>query len=103
MSANTTKLVFYDRRDGSKSAAITTAFDATLLDFGFRASKIMIEVIGAGTCDVGFGEAVVHAELSNTIATGLQPRVYDGLRVGKIYLKGTSTDVKVTAWADGDR
>ena len=102
MAANKSNKMFYDRRsdggDPGESAEITVNFVDTLMDFGFNATHIMFEVVGAGSCDVGFGTAKVHAQLSNTSATELNPRVYENVGVGKIYLKGTSDDVKVTAW-----
>jgi len=100
MSNKTTSL-FYDRRDGTMSSAITANFNDTKLDFGFNASHVMIEVVGAGTVDIGFGLAEVHAELSDTISPATNPRVYENIGVGKIYLRGSSTDVKITAWSNG--
>lgn len=103
MAANKTHSFFYDRRKtGSLSAPITADFKDTLIDFGFNASHFTVEVVG-GTCDVGIGKAEVHAELDATSAPPTNPRKYENVGVGKIYLKGTATDVKVTAWFDGRR
>ena len=101
MPENKTHSIFYDRRKaGSLSAVITTDFKDTLIDFGFNASHIEIEVVG-GTCDVGFGKADVHAELDATSAPPTNPKKYSDIGVGKLYLKGTATDVKITAWFNG--
>lgn len=101
MSANKTHNKFYDRRKtGELSAPITADFKDTLLDFGFNASHIMIEVTG-GSCDIGFGTPDIHGQLDATISPPTNPRVYKNIGCGKMYLKGTATDVKVTAWVDG--
>lgn len=99
--ANKTTAIFYDRRDGVMSSAITSDFNDTKLDFGFNAANIMVEVVGAGTVEIGFGIAEIHAELDATISPASSPRIYKDIGVGKIFLKGTSTDVKISAWSNG--
>ena len=99
--ANKTTAIFYDRRDGVMSSVITSDFNDTKLDFGFNANNIMIEVVGVGTVEIGFGTSQVHSELDDTIAPPLSPRVYENIGVGKIYIKGTSADVKISAWSNG--
>lgn len=99
--ANKTTAIFYDRRNGVMSSAITSDFNDTKLDFGFNAANIMIEVVGVGTVEIGFGLAQTHAELSDVISPAATPRIYKDIGVGKIYLKGTSADVKISAWSNG--
>ena len=99
-------MVFYERRNGGngafEKAVITTGFSATKIDFGFNATHVKIEVIGAGTCDVAFASSKdLHAQLDDTNNGPLNPAIYENIGMGKLYLKGTSADVKVTAWQNG--
>ncbi len=99
-------MIFYERRNGGggdhEEAVITTAFSATKMDFGFNATHVKIEVIGAGTVDVAFASAsVLHAQLDDTNNGPLNPAIFPFIGAGKLYLKGTSADVKITAWNDG--
>ena len=98
-------MMFYERRNGGggsfEKPVITANFKDTKVDIGFSASHIKIEVIGVGTCEVGFGSDTVHAQLSDVDNGPSNPAIFNFTAFSKLYLRGTSGDVKITAWNDG--